>query len=316
LRYLLTGGAGFIGSALARRLLAEGHRVAVLDDMSRGDPARLSGTGCETVTADVRDQAAVTAAAEGCQSVIHLAYVQGTASFYSRPREVLDIAVRGMLSVLGACEAAGVRELVLASSAEAHQSEKLPTPGSVPLTVPDVLNPRYSYGGGKIACELMAAAAHHEGMLDRVIIARPHNVIGPDMGTGHVIDDLARRMSALAREQPAGVIPLPVQGTGEETRSFCHVDDAVDQFMLLLGHAGPLGTWNVGTRDERTTAQAAHAVADCFGRSIRVVPAELPAGSPRRRQPDMSAMEALGWRQRVPFGQAVRRTVEWYQANG
>ena len=153
MRYLVTGGAGFIGSALVRRLVADGHEVRVLDDFSRGQDRRLSGVACETVRGDVRDPAAVSAAVQGCDRVAHLAYLQGTQTFYAEPRQVLDVALRGMLNVLSACERWGVGDLLLVSSSEAYQvAPWAPTAEDVPCSVPDVLNPRYSYGGGKLAC--------------------------------------------------------------------------------------------------------------------------------------------------------------------
>jgi UDP-glucose 4-epimerase len=239
-RYLVTGGAGFIGSALVRRLAGDGHEVVVLDDCSRGQFERLVGVPCYRIAADVRNEAAVAEAMQGCDAVAHLAYQQGTQTFYAEPRHVLDVALRGILNVLAACEKRGTPDLLFISSSEAYQVASIvPTPEEIPLTVPDVLNPRYSYGGGKIACELAALAWHRAGVLDRVIIARPHNVIGPDMGREHVVPEFCIRMNRLAREQPHGVIPFPIQGTGLETRSFCYIGDCVDQLAALLGHAPP-----------------------------------------------------------------------------
>ena len=318
MRYLVTGGAGFIGSALTRRLLADGHQVTVLDDLSRGRLDRLRGLACETVGGDIRDLGVVVTAMQGCDSVIHLAYLQGTQTFYAEPRQVLDVALRGMLNVLAACEATGCAEMLLVSSSEAYQVASIvPTPESIPLTVPDPLNPRYSYGGGKIACEIMANAWARTGVLDRLIIARPHNVIGPDMGREHVVPEFCLRMNKLAAEYADGVVvPFPIQGSGEETRSFCYVDDCVEQLCLLLEQAGPVGVYHVGTMDERTIGDVALEVAACYGREIKVVPGTLPKGSPPRRLPDTRKVEALGYRPQVGFSEAVRRTVEWYQADG
>ena len=314
-RVLVLGGAGFIGAALTARLLGAGHEAVVLDDLSSGKLSRLDGLGCETVTADVRDAEAVTKAARGCDSVIHLAYVQGTRNFYSRPSEVLSVALGGMTAALRAMEAAGVRELVYVSSAEAHQSAVLPTPEDTPLTVPDVLNPRFSYGGGKIACELMAAAAHHDGLADRVVIIRPHNVIGPDMSPDHIVPDLARQVARLASEHPAGPLPVRIQGTGRETRCYTFIDDAVDQFMLILEHAGPLEVCHLGSKDERSTAEVAEEIARCYGREARIIPGPLAAGSPLRRQPGTGFLDRLGYEPKVPFAEAIARTVAWYREN-
>ena len=317
MRILVTGGAGFIGSALVRRLAGDGHEVRVLDDFSRGQPSRLDGLKVAVVHGDIRNRGPVARAVAGCEAVFHLAAVNGTASFYEQPRRVLDTAIVGTMNVLGACELYGVRDLLLMSSSEAHQAAQVPTPETVPLTVPDPLNPRYSYGGGKIAAEILAGACAAERVLDRLIIVRPHNCIGPDMGTGHVIPQFALRMNELTREHPAGVIPFPIQGSGQETRSFCYIADCIEQLALLLAKA-PDGAhvYHAGTMDERTVAETAHAVADCYGRAIEVVPGPLQPGSPARRCPDTGKVEALGYKPSVPFAEAVGRTVAWYQAHG
>src|SRR5579859_1748633 len=148
--YLVTGGTGFLGSALVRRLLADGHRVRVLDDNSRGATRRLKDVfdSIDLIEGDIRDPAAVHRACAGIDSVCHLAYVNGTEFFYTIPEVVLDVGVRGMINVIDACKAAGVAELVLASSSEVYQfPPTVPTDETVPLSIPDVHNPRYRYGG-------------------------------------------------------------------------------------------------------------------------------------------------------------------------
>jgi nucleoside-diphosphate-sugar epimerase len=318
-RYLLTGGAGFLGSALARRLLADGDEVIVLDDFSRPS-VRLLPADCEIRHGDVRNPNTVTWAMRGCDRVVHLAYKQGTRVFYDEPRKVLDVAVHGMTAVLTACEATGCRDMLLVSSSEAYQVPPVvPAPETVPLTVPDVLNPRYSYGGGKILSELMAVAWARTGTLDRLIIVRPHNIIGPDMGREHVIPEFCLQMNRLVREypDPAQVTTFGIQGTGEETRSFCWIGDCIDQLCLLLDKATPgQGIYHVGTMDERTISEVAHAVAACYGREIKVVPGTLQEGSPLRRLPDTFKIRALGYAPKVPFSEAVARTVRWYQDRG
>lgn len=318
-RFLVTGGAGVVGSALVRRLVADGHEVRVLDDMSRGQPDRLRGVACEIVTGDIRDPGIVTYAMHGCQSVAHLAYLNGTQVFYAEPRQVLDVAVRGMLNVLKACEETGCGDMLLVSSSEAYQvASVVPTPETIPLTVPDVCNPRYSYGGGKIACELMAMAWARTGVLDRLVVARPHNVYGPDAGRDHVIPMFCLRMNKLSAEQPEGVIQFPIQGTGQETRSFVWIGDCTDQLALLLERA-PEGqhVYHVGNEDERTIAEVAHAVAACHGREAKVIPGTLPKGSPPRRLPDTEKIRALGYGgPKVSFEDGLASTVAWYRANG
>lgn len=319
-KILVTGGAGFVGSNLVKRLVHEGNEVVVLDDFSRGKPQRLASVNCRMVNADIRSPGSLYDAMNGCDAVAHLAYLQGTQTFYAEPRQVLDVAVRGMLNVLDACERTGTGQMLFVSSSEAYQvAPVVPTPENVPLTVPDVLNPRYSYGGGKIACELMACAWQRTGVLDQLVIARPHNIYGPDMGWEHVIPEFCDRMNTLTRAAYVGfddspVIPFPIQGTGQETRSFCYIDDCTDQLSLLLRDV-PDGVYHVGNEDERTIAEVAGEIARCYGRDIKIMPGTLPKGSPPRRLPDTAKIRSLGAEPRVPFGTGISETVNWYQSN-
>ena len=149
--------------------------------------------------------------------VHHLAFVNGTEFFYSQPELVLDVGVRGMVNVIDACRKNNVGTLVLASSSEVYQTPpKVPTAEDAPLSIPDPLNPRYSYGGGKLISELMAIN-YGRKFFERVLIFRPHNVYGPDMGWEHVIPQFALRLHRLAQAQKSGALRFEIQGTGEET---------------------------------------------------------------------------------------------------
>lgn len=319
MRYLCTGGAGFIGSALVKELARRGHDVVVLDDMSRGRPDRLSGVRCEIRHGDVRDPEVVYQAMQGCERVLHLAFIQGTQTFYAEPRLILDVALRGILNVLEGCRVTGCRDLLLVSSSEAYETPPVwPTPETVPLVVPDPLNPRYSYGGGKIASELAALAWQRTGILDRLVIVRPHNIYGPDMGTHHVIPEFCERMNELTSRYPDGPIPFPIQGSGQETRSFCYISDCVAQFMLMLD-AAPAGAaiYHMGTMDERTVTDVAYGVARRYFREIKIEPGILPKGSPSRRLPDIGKLVALGYDgPQVSFGQGLAWTADWYRSHG
>lgn len=311
---LVTGGSGFIGSALVKALVHDGAKVRVFDDNSRGRPRRLTDVenDIEFMAGDIRDADAVARATQGMDEVHHLAFVNGTEFFYSQPDLVLDVGVRGMINVIDACRKHGVGNLILASSSEVYQTPpQVPTDEGAPLSVPDVLNPRYSYGGGKLISELMAINFGRK-YFERVLIFRPHNVYGPDMGFEHVIPQFALRLKKLADAQPAGPLRFDIQGTGEETRSFCFVDDLVAGVMVMRAKGEHLGIYHIGTMDEVSIADLARRTARAAVRDIAIVPGKLQAGGTLRRCPDISKLAKLGYKPHVPLDGGLKSTLDWY----
>lgn len=315
--YLVTGGTGFLGSGLVKGLLKAGHRVRVFDNNSRGKTARIGDVlaDVEFIEGDIRDADSIIAACEGVDGVCHLAYINGTRFFYEKPELVLEVAVKGMMNVLDGCLKHNVPEFILASSSEVYQTPSvIPTPEDIQLIVPDPQNPRYSYGGGKIICELLALN-YGRTLLDRVVVFRPHNVYGPDMGFEHVLPEFALRMNKLNQATPEGDIEFGIQGTGEETRAFVYIDDFVDGLLRVIDQGEHMGIYNIGTTDERTVATVAREVANWFDRQIKVVPGKLQQGSTSRRCPDITRLKALGYAPKISFSEGVARTVAWYVAN-
>jgi nucleoside-diphosphate-sugar epimerase len=249
------------------------------------------------------------------EEVHHLAFVNGTEFFYSQPDLVLDVGVRGMVNVIDACRKHDIGALVLASSSEVYQTPpEVPTDETAPLSIPDPLNPRYSYGGGKLISELMAVN-YGRKYFDRVLIFRPHNVYGPDMGWEHVVPQLALRLNTAAKAQPAGTLRLEIQGTGQETRSFCFVDDLVAGVMIMREKGEHLGIYHVGTMEEVTIADLAHRIAGIYGREIALVAGKSAPGGTARRCPDISKLAKLGYKPRVPLSEGLRPTLDWYRQN-
>jgi nucleoside-diphosphate-sugar epimerase len=314
--YLVTGGTGFIGSGLAKGLLAAGACVRAFDNNSRGSKEKLKhgGEDVELIVGDIRDRDAVTDAIRGVDGVCHLAYINGTEFFYSKPETVLEVAVKGMINVIDACLQHGVPELVLFSSSEVyHAPAKVPTDETAPLVVPDVLNPRYSYSGGKIVSELLALNFGRKHF-QRVLVLRPHNVYGPDMGWEHVIPQFTLRMRKLPRNNKVAA-PFEIQGTGKETRAFIYIDDAIDAVVRVMGQGEHLGIYHIGTDHEVTIEQLARNIGHYFNLDIKVVPGELRGGSPPRRCPDISKLRELGFEPRTPLEEGLAMTVQWYDAN-
>jgi nucleoside-diphosphate-sugar epimerase len=310
-RVVVTGGAGFIGAYLVKRLVADGWDVAVVDSMVRGDASRFAdvASDVELFTCDVRDQGALERAFKGAEVVMHLAAVNGTENFYTRPELVLEIGMLGALAVTNAARASGVADLVFASTAEVYQTPSvIPTPETIPLMLPDSLNPRYSYGGGKIVSELIAfnyGRDHYR----KVQIFRPHNIFGPNMGWKHVEPQFIMRALAC---QEAGDAAFPIQGDGSETRSFCYVDDCVDGILTMYEKGGHREIYHIGSDVEITIRELAARIGKIVGIDLDIRPGELPAGGTRRRCPDISKMRALGWSPEVGLDEGLERTVAWY----
>jgi nucleoside-diphosphate-sugar epimerase len=317
--YLVTGGSGFLGSALVRRLVQEGARVRVLDNHWRGRPRRLADVAgrIELMTGDIRDADCVGRAVEGIDCVVHLSAINGTRYFYEEPELVIDVAIRGTLNVIDACRRHGVGQLVVASSSEAYQSPDLiPTPENVPLVVPDILNPRYSYGGSKLAAELIAFNYGRTGF-DRVVVFRPHNVYGPDMGFEHVIPELTVRAAAAVAAGPAqGAVRFPIKGDGRQTRAFIHVDDFTDGLFTVIDRGQHLNVYHIGNPDEVTVEALARMIFEEFRRVPAFEHEPAPAGETRRRCPDITKLRALGFAPHIPLSDGLPGVVEWYRANG
>ena len=303
-KYLVTGGTGFIGSALVKKLDQEEHSVRVMDNDSRGSIHRLKGLDLEWIQGDIRDLEKVKAAAQGCDSIVHLAYVNGTEYFYKEPEMVLEIAVKGMMNVLDAALYHGIKELIIASSSEVYQNPGIfPTPENVPLVVPDVYNPRYSYGGGKIITELLAI--HYAKFFDRVVIFRPHNVYGPDMGNEHVIPQLIKKMKNK---------DFTLQGSGKETRSFVYINDFIEAAMKVIEKGENKGIYHIGTQEEIPIYRLAQLVCE----QLEITPSPefqftQPAkGNTSRRCPDIKKLKDLGFEPKISLKEGLKLTIPWY----
>jgi UDP-glucose 4-epimerase len=319
-RVLVTGGAGFIGSALCNRMAADGHDVLALDNGSRHG---LHKPNCPLFERDIRDKLLVGSDSSWLtpnpfarDSVWHLAAVNGTASFYSRPADVLDVQIRGTQNVIDACVRHGVKELILFSSSEVYQTPPvIPTPEDVPLSIPDITNPRYSYAVAKLASEAMA----FHSPIERVLIVRPHNAFGPAMGFDHVIPQFIMRA---ARTPDNGTFEI----RGQSTRSFIYIDDFTDAMMAIWKNVSAREgkvreIFHVGTEEQVSMSALAGYVSDIMGKKgpqyprgwayrFKTVPG--PVGGTRSRCPSVAKLMELGWSPKVTLLEGLRRTVEAY----
>lgn len=313
-RVVVTGGGGFIGAYLVKRLVRDGWDVAVVDTMVRGDASRFAQVAdhVELFTCDVRDREALERAFAGADVIMHLAAINGTENFYKRPELVLDVGLRGALAVVEAGRAAGVPDLVVASTAEVYQTPAtVPTPETVALSLPDSLNPRYSYGGSKIVSELIAfnyAQDHYR----KVQVFRPHNVYGPDMGWKHVIPQFIMRAINGKGAMPTSRLAFEIQGDGTETRAFCFVDDIVSGILTMYARGGHREIYHIGNDEEVTILELAGRVASTLGVQLDIRPGQAAIGGTPRRCPDISKMRGLGYSPEVGLNDGLQRTVQWY----
>ena len=304
MKHLVTGSRGFIGRHLMRALGDDAVGVDLPECDVTADPF------CDPQQYYC-DEGKLSRATKGIETVWHLAAINGsTQGFYERPWDVLNTQIRGTLNVIDACVANGVKTLVLFSSSEVYQSaDVVPTPENVPLVVPDLKNPRFSYGGGKIAAELMAWWSP----IPRVFVIRPHNIFGEGQGPGHVIRDLYDKISAAPT---AARVDIP--GTASHRRAFCHVSDFAQDCFAVLAHHEPdervREVYHLGTEEEIMLADLADLVAEEIGR----VDVELrfiggPPGGTPRRCPSLAKMRSIGWLPGADFRVALKQTVAAYR---
>ena len=223
--FLVTGGTGFIGSNICKLLIDSGYNVTIFDNNSRGSLKKIKDFNkkIKFINGDIRDKSKVFKSLKNINAVIHLAYINGTKYFYQKPDLILDVAVKGLVNIFDGCKKFKIKELYLASSSEVYQTPlSVPTTEDEPLKIPDINNPRYSYGGGKILTELMGI---HYGkkLFNKLVIFRPHNVYGSNMGNEHVIPELIKKMKKTKKNNH-----LKIQGSGKEIRSFIYIKDFIE----------------------------------------------------------------------------------------
>ena len=204
-----------------------------------------------------------------------------------------------MVNIFDLCVEKKIKNLFLASSSEVYQyANKIPTPEDIPLIIPDIKNPRYSYGGGKILTELMG---YHYGkkFFKKLVIFRPHNVYGYDMGNEHVIPEFIKRIKLKSNY-------FKIKGTGNETRSFIYISDFVRAFDVILKKGKHCEIYNIGTEEEISIKNLAKKIAKIFKKRIRIKNTNLAKGGTPRRCPDISKIKKLGFVQKISLEQGIQ----------
>jgi UDP-glucose 4-epimerase len=304
---LVTGGAGFIGSHLVEGLLAAGHAVRVLDDLSTGVAANVPA-GVEVVEGQVSDADLVRRASQGVEVVFHLAALASVQFSVERPADSHRVCATGTLHVLDAARREGVRRVVYAGSASAYG-----VPAKDVQSEDDPVCPLSPYAAAKLAGEVYCQAFSNTYGLETVRL-RFFNVFGPrqraDSPYSGVIAIFARLLSE-------GRTPT-IFGDGQQTRDFVYVSDVVQALLLAATKPGVSGdVFNVGAGGGVSLLRLLEALNSLLGTSIAPKHADPRSGDIRHSRADVSrTRRLLGYEPKVPFEEGLRRTLEWYRSSG
>jgi dTDP-glucose 4,6-dehydratase len=306
MRVLITGAAGFLGSHLCDRFLAEGHSVVGLDNFITGHPDNIAHlNGNERFEFVRHDISTYTHVAGELGGVLHFASPASPIDYLELPIQTLKVGSLGTHNALGLAKAKGAR-FFLASTSEVY-GDPLEHPqtesywGNV-----NPVGPRGVYDEAKRFAEAMTMAYHtYHGVDTRII--RIFNTYGPRMRPrdGRVVSNFI--VQALSGE------PITIYGDGSQTRSFCYASDEVEGIYRLFMH-GDHNPTNIGNPDEYTVKQLAELVVELTGTSVPITYEPLPADDPKLRKPDITrARTMLGWEPTVHVRDGLALTIEYFR---
>ena len=306
MRIVITGGAGFLGSHLTDRCLAEGHEVVAVDNLITGNVdnlAHINSPKLSYLQQNISDGISV----EGdVDFILHFASPASPVDYLELPIQTLKVGALGTHNALGLARAKGAG-LLMASTSEVYGD---------PLVHPQKedywgnVNPigyRGCYDEAKRFSEAMVMAYHRQHQIDTKIV-RIFNTYGPRMRLrdGRIVPNFMRQ--ALTGE------PLTVYGDGSQTRSFCYVTDLVDGIYRLMLSDEHLPT-NIGNPTEFTVLEFAHKVIELSGSKSDIVFEALPQDDPKQRKPDISkAREVLGWEPKIGLEDGLAKTLDYFQS--
>jgi UDP-glucose 4-epimerase len=306
--YLVTGGAGFIGSNLARAIVARGDRARILDNFATGREVNLVGLEdkVELIRGDIRDAETVARAIDGVDYVLHQAALPSVPRSIEHPLEFNDVNVNGTLVVLQAAREAGVKRVVFAASSSAYG--ETPTLPKVETMVPDPLSP---YAATKLAGETYLKVYHQCYDVPTVSL-RYFNVFGPHQDPQSQYAAVIPRFvtAALEGRQPV------IFGDGLQSRDFCFIDNAIEANLLAcVAPKAPGQVFNIACGVRTTLLEVLDQLAAITGKPIRALHEPARAGDVKHSLADISrARSVLGYTAGVSFAEGLARTVEWYRA--
>ncbi len=306
-RILVSGGAGFLGSHLCERLVAQGHDVICLDNFftsQKSNVAHLLGnSNFELIRHDITLPLFLEV-----DQIYNLACPAAPGHYQFNPIKTIKTSVLGSINMLGVAKRCGARILQASTSEVYGDPEIHPQVESYRGSV-NPIGIRACYDEGKRVAETLFMDYHRSNKVD-IRIVRIFNTYGPRMHPydGRVVSNFIRQ--ALADED------ITIFGDGSQTRSFCYRDDLVNVIIDMMNNeAGFVGPVNIGNPDEFTIRQLAELVIEISGSSSKLVQRPLPSDDPTRRRPDISLAKAqLGWEPKIPLAEGLKHTIDWFKS--
>jgi len=303
-RTLVTGGAGFLGSFLCERLLAEGHEVVALDNFFTGTKRNvahlLDHTNFELVRHDVVEPILMEV-----DWIFNLACPASPVHYQYNPVKTVKTSVMGAINMLGLAKRVRARILQASTSEVYGDPEVHPQTedywGSV-----NPIGPRSCYDEGKRVAETLVMDYHRQNQVDAKII-RIFNTYGPRMhpNDGRVVSNFI--VAALNNE------PITLFGDGSQTRSFCYVADLIEGILRMMQSENFIGPVNLGNPGEFTVMELAQKVIELTNSRSKIIAQEKREDDPTRRRPDISlAQQKLGWQPQVPLEDGLQKTITYF----
>lgn len=301
MRILVTGGAGFIGSHLIDRLMAQGHEILCLDNFYTGHKENilkwLDNPYFELIRHDITEPIRLEV-----DQVYHLACPASPVHYQYNPVKTIKTNVMGTLNMLGLAKRVKARFLLASTSEVYGDPDVHPQPEEYRGNV-NCIGPRSCYDEGKRVAETLAFEYYREHKVD-IRVARIFNTYGPRM-----LENDGRVVSNFVVQALKG-IPLTIYGDGSQTRSFCYVSDLVEGLMRLMNgdYVGPV---NIGNPGEYTILELAQTIQEMVNPDAELVYKPLPEDDPKQRQPDITkAKKYLDWQPTIPLKDGLKLTIE------
>ena len=309
MKYLITGGAGFIGSHLAEKLITRGDQVVIMDNLSTGSDINLSVIKAKInfQEGNILDKAAIDKLVSGSDYVVHLAAALGVLNIVNKPLESLKTNLQGSEVVLEACDKYRKPVLIASTSEIYGKNDKVPLNEEDDRIIGHPLKSRWSYSEAKAVDESLAYFYYLENKLP-IRIVRFFNTVGPRQ-VGHYGMVVPRFVSSALKNEP-----LSVYGSGDQIRCFCHVDDAVRALLLVMDSEKAVGeVFNVGNNQQISIMDLAKKVIDITGSSSKIEKIAYKDAYPdgfedmQRRVPDISKIkQVLGWTPEINLDQVIK----------